>query len=91
MKEKRLHWVEESGSGRYTAHNIHKEMLGYLEYERVGSFMHWCWYQFADIRMSPGCLQEVRDKQKELVRICKKGLKQIVKGMEDVGCFNTLC
>jgi len=66
MIEKRLHWLEESGSGRYTAYNDKEEMLGYLELERVGQWMHWCWYQFNEIRMSPGCLQEVRDKQKEL-------------------------
>ena len=71
MTEKRLHWIEESGSGRCTAYNDKEEMLGYLEYERVGQWMHWCWYQYADIRMSPGCLQEVRDKQKELRRFMK--------------------
>ena len=42
--------------------------LGWLEYERVGAHMHWCWYQHKDIRMSPGCLQEVRDKQKMLLK-----------------------
>jgi len=65
---KRLNWIEESGSGRHTAYNDKEEMLGYLEKERVGQWMHWCWYQFGDIRMSPGCLQEVRDKQKELIQ-----------------------
>jgi len=54
------------------AENDKKEVLGYLKYERVGAHMHWCWYQYADIRMSPGCLQEVRDKQKELLRMVKK-------------------
>ena len=65
----RLTWVEEAS--RVTAYNEDKEMLGYLEYERVGGFMHWCWYQFQDIRMSPGCLEEVRTKQKELLKNAK--------------------
>lgn len=64
VKEKRLTWIEETS--RIAAYNQEKEILGYLEYERVGAWMHWCWYQYKDIRMSPGCLQEVRDKQKSL-------------------------
>jgi hypothetical protein len=63
---KRLIWKKEND--RVFAHNQDGEELGYLEYERVGRFMHWCWYQFPNIRMSPGCLQEVRDKQKELFK-----------------------
>lgn len=66
MVEQRLTWIEESC--RVVAYNKEELMLGYLEYERVGQWMHWCWCQCADISMSPGCLQEVRDKQKELLR-----------------------
>ena len=66
---KRLTWIEENN--RVSAYNNKKEILGYLEYERVGAFLHWCWYQFNDIKMSPGCLQEVRDKQKELLNNIK--------------------
>ncbi len=48
------------------AFNNKNEELGNLKREKVGRYMHWCWYQEQTIRMSPGCLQEVRDKQKEL-------------------------
>jgi hypothetical protein len=70
MNEKRLIW-DELKSNVVFCYNKKKEQLGYLEYEIVGSHMHWCWYQFIDIRMSPGCLQEVRDKQKELLNLIK--------------------
>ena len=66
MKRIKWHHMTCNGVPQYSAYNQKKEMLGYLSYERVGKHMHWCWYQFDDIRMSPGCLQEVRDKQKEL-------------------------
>lgn len=62
--ESRLRW--EKNGGAYIAWNVDGEELGWLELERVGAHMHWYWYQEHDIRMSPGCLQEVRDKQKEL-------------------------
>ena len=75
MTEKRLKWrrdkKETTGKNIHVAYNGSLDDLGYLEYERTGAFMHWCWYQFEDIRMSPGCLQEVRDKQKELSRKSK--------------------
>lgn len=64
---KRLIWKKQC-SKRYEAFNNDDEFLGYLEYERVGAHMHWCWYQDQFIRMSPGCLQEVRGKQKELLK-----------------------
>ena len=40
--------------------------LGWLEYERTGTFMHWCWNQCYGIKMSPGCVEEMRLKQKGL-------------------------
>lgn len=64
MTEKRIIWHKEGPI--IWAENKDGEHLGNLEYERVGAHMHWCWYQEQGIRMSPGCLQEVRDKQKEL-------------------------
>lgn len=74
MTEERIHWK------RYTkihfAYNDKGEQLGFLELERVGAHMHWCWYQEISIRMSPGCLQEVRDKQKELFKLRKGALKK---------------
>ena len=68
MTEKRLTWKEDYDKV-YHAYNDSKELLGYLQYERVGAHMHWCWYQMDMVNMSPGCLQEVRDKQKELLKV----------------------
>lgn len=67
----RLSWdlVEES----YVAYNSDGLCCGWLESERVGAHTHWCWNQKENISMSPGCLQEVRDKQKELFHMrCKR-------------------
>jgi len=66
MVEQRLRWVEESI--RLAAYNSNEELVGYLEYENVGRHMHWCWYQSEGFRMSPGCLQEVRDMQKKALK-----------------------
>jgi hypothetical protein len=51
----------------YNVYNKENEQLGYLKYERVGRFMHWCWYQHRDIRMCPGCLESIREIQKSLI------------------------
>lgn len=64
MSEKRISWEEKNNA--YFAYNASGERLGWLEYARVGQWMKWVWYQENAIFMSPGCLQEVRDKQKEL-------------------------
>lgn len=61
-------WKKEPLKIGITAFNKKGEELGWLQRERVGQWMQWCWYQEQDIRMSPGCLQEVRDKQKELFK-----------------------
>ena len=50
----------------WKCYNMNDEYLGILNLELVGRHMHWCWYQHKRIRMSPGCLQNVRDMQKEL-------------------------
>ena len=76
MTEKRLKW-DELKSNVVFCYNKEDERLGYLEYERVGAHMHWCWYQLCDIRMSPGCLQEVRDKQKELLKEVRLSQKDV--------------
>lgn len=65
---KRLTWVKDKFELIYDCFNDKKEHLGYVKYEQVGRHFHWCWHQSEDIRMSPGCLQEVRDKQKELLK-----------------------
>lgn len=61
-------WEEGEKPPLYDAYNNKEEHLGFLLYERVGAHMHWCWYQMDDISMSPGCLEEVRQKQKELFK-----------------------
>jgi len=63
----RVFWREANRKETH-AFNAENDFLGILRYERVGAHMHWCWYQEQDIRMSPGCLQEVRDTQKALLR-----------------------
>lgn len=72
---KRLVWEEESRineNGRlvksYSAYNRKEELLGFLIRERLGRFLHWMWYQEEDVSMSAGCLDEVRDKQKKVLR-----------------------
>ncbi len=70
MTGQRTFW--ENKNGKEIAYNYDGERLGYLEYERVGAHMHYCWYQHEEIRMSPGCLQEVRDKQKELLKAIRQ-------------------
>ena len=70
--ENRVLWEENyNNSDIFEAYNKKDEFLGSLIYERVGAHYHWCWYQEQGIRMSPGCLQEVREKQKELKRELK--------------------
>lgn len=68
MTDKRLRWEKPTGTKFICAYNQDGEYLGNLTLEQVGAHQHWCWYQEKDIRMSPGCLQEVRDKQKELFK-----------------------
>jgi len=62
---KRIVWHENDESIAM-AYNTNEEFLGYLKEERLGRFMQWVWYQQVGIRMSAGCLDEVRDKQKEM-------------------------
>ena len=69
QSDKRIDWIQNTeNTDVWDAFNDKNELLGNLKYERVGAHMHWCWYQEQLIRMSPGCLQEVRDKQKELLK-----------------------
>lgn len=68
----RLIWRMSDTGNICDADNQDSIWLGFLKYERVGSYMHWCWYQFKDISMSPGCLEEVRSKQKELFKERKR-------------------
>ena len=69
-KEPRIKWAPDGdGDRKIYAINKEGECLGSLEYEMIGAHMHWCWYQLELIRMSPGCLEEVRLKQKELFNL----------------------
>lgn len=70
MTDKYIEWKRKSNT-LHEAYNTSGELLGFLEYEHVGAHMHWCWYQEQDIRMSPGCLEEIRCKQKELYRLVR--------------------
>ena len=63
----RLTWCKENDV-LHKAFNDRGEYLGYLSLEQVGAYRHWCWYQENEMRMSPGCLDEVRSKQKLLWR-----------------------
>jgi len=82
MTEKRLCWdIKEDHC--IHAYNHDGEHLGYLTYELVGAHMHFCWYQFQDIRMSPGCLQEVRDEQKALLAGRNKFMDDFTKQVWD--------
>lgn len=72
MTKKRIVWKKEELKRGITAYNRSGEELGWLQLEKIGQHMHWCWYQNEDIRMSPGCLQEVRDMQKEAYKFRKK-------------------
>ena len=66
MDKKRINWIFENNV--YSAYNNINDYLGCLSLENIGRYMHWCWFQETDIFMSPSCLQEVRDKQKELFK-----------------------
>lgn len=63
-KDKRLKWRQVE-NGVWECFNKQDEYLGWLAYEKIGRYKQWCWYQKEGIRMSPGCLEEVREMQKE--------------------------
>lgn len=67
MVRKKLIWRHKGKDKFHDCYNLDGEHLGFLQYENVGRHMHFCWYQYEGIRMSPGCLEEVRQKQKELI------------------------
>ena len=61
MKD-RLHWGHDKTICR--AMNKDGEIVGYLMLQNVGRHVHWCWFQSYGYMMSPGCIEEVRKKQK---------------------------
>jgi hypothetical protein len=78
MKDYHIVWKREESPEWSTspfwlrAQNHDGEELGYLSVESVGAHRHWVWRQARDIGMSPGCLQEVTTKMKELFGNRKK-------------------
>ena len=63
----RLRWEKEYTDG-WVAYNEEDEEIGELGLQMVGRHKHWCWFQHTDAWLSPGCLEEVRRKQKELFK-----------------------
>lgn len=64
---KHINWVEQHGN--WVAKNaLDNEDLGHLSLVRWGGHVHWSWWQSGIICMSPGCLEEVRVKMKELFK-----------------------
>lgn len=61
-----LKWDKE-GDIHY-AYNQEGNCCGWLRLEQWGRHWHWSWHQDLDVSMSPGCLEEVRKKQKELFK-----------------------
>lgn len=71
---KRLIWKTEKNGERSAYNSTDEKRVGCIKLGRVGAHMHWLWYQEQGVHMSPGCLDEVRDKQKELFKFRKKML-----------------
>lgn len=70
----RLTWKATLTGNHHHAFNEEDEEVGSLDYQRVGRFMHWVWYQEPSHWMSAGCLDEVRRKQKELYASKRKSV-----------------
>ena len=63
-----LEWEYKKEDNRHYAINSDAEDCGYLHLRQWGRHTHWSWRQTNDFDMSPGCLEEVRKKQKELFK-----------------------
>jgi hypothetical protein len=64
-KTEYIEWGEREGD-RVFAYNQDEIRVGCLKLELWGRHMHWSWYQESWAAMSPGCVEEIRKKQKEL-------------------------
>lgn len=73
IDEKGPHLTWEKKCDYYEAYNQEGDCVGYLHLRNWGRHTHWTWRQEDDTDMSPGCLEEVRKKQKELFKNRKKG------------------
>lgn len=71
-KQKHLWWNFSKEENRWCAINNDGEEVGYLHLVNWGRHIHWSWRQEEDVDMSPGCLEEVRQKQKELFKDRKR-------------------
>ncbi len=56
----------------YSIENDKGEFIGSIEKMRVGAWMSWCLFLEHECYMSAGCLDEVREKIKELNRTVNK-------------------
>lgn len=54
------------GKCQYQIINDKRENLGRIEKTRVGQWMSWCLFLHKDCYMSAGCLDEVREKIRQL-------------------------
>jgi len=70
-QKNKLIW-EKKRKDVYFAYDEEGESIGRLGLEWVGRHLHWCWYQYEDARMTPGMVEELRKKQKELFNKRKK-------------------
>ena len=61
-----VRFVEFGKVAQWNAYNQSGDMLGHLHLRSWGRHKHWSWAQQTGIDMSPGCLDEVRNKMKEL-------------------------
>ncbi|MBN2838501.1 MAG: hypothetical protein JXM74_07060, partial [Fusobacteriaceae bacterium] len=43
--------------------------LGYFAYERVGTYMHMCWYQEENVALDQNTIKVLRDLSKNLLKI----------------------
>ena len=50
----------------YSITNQEGEHLGYLEKRRVGKWMTWCLFLLEECYVTAGCLDEIREKIKQL-------------------------
>ena len=75
MADKYLSFDKFQRSEVYYIHNNKNECLGRLEKVRVGAWKSWCLFLLKDCYMSASCLDEVREKIRELNNLNKVNKK----------------
>lgn len=63
--------IDDKGKEEYSIYNQKEQFLGKLMKKRIGAYMHWCFFpdavnEIGDLWFSPGCMDEIRAKMKEL-------------------------